>query len=392
MDTRLEREKTKSYLVLLILYISLKPVYLFNSGGLQICDFVFILAVILEVISSRGIIRFGRGNESFDKMMILLVLYQIIINSIWYIIVPDSRLLLSSAFYLYNLIAFFYIVAISRKYGVDTLKKSIVIGLLVSEIITIFGIIIYKGTSARNVGFFNNPNQLGLYGLLVITFLFFIRDYPQKIIRYIMVIMAVVAIVFSVSKAAILALTGFGLLYILFADRQSTMSSRIKKLLLLLVMGALVYIFLFSTSLNSYPLIRFIRLRILNMANENDSGLLTGRGYGRISEMGANILWGMGEGAYFRFNIMNNNEVHSFIASIFVSYGIIGFLGYLLMHLYLIVDKGKTLYNLAGLSGIILYGITHNSIRNTLLWFIFAILYINKSRIGFGNGEADLLT
>ena len=107
---------------------------------------------------------------------------------------------------------------------------------------------------------------------------------------------------------------------------------------------------------------------------ENDSSLSTGRGYSRVWEIGYHFLWGKGEGAYYRFQIMTGLEVHSTFVNILVSYGLIGFAAYVYLIMKPMLHKGETVRNLACFSGLFLYFFTHNGIRNTLLWILLAVV------------------
>ena len=117
---------------------------------------------------------------------------------------------------------------------------------------------------------------------------------------------------------------------------------------------------------------------MLNLSAERDSALGTGRGYDRIREMGIHFLWGMGEGAYGRFQTMSGREVHSTFASLLVSYGLFGLLGYLVLFFKGFVNKRSLLRNLSIMSGIFLYQLSHNGIRNTLLWLVIVLLLLEK--------------
>ena len=118
------------------------------------------------------------------------------------------------------------------------------------------------------------------------------------------------------------------------------------------------------------------RHRILHMASENDSSFGFGRGYNRVFEMGSNVFWGMGEGAFDRFQTLRGLEVHSTYASILVSYGILGTLLFVVCLKKIIIIPGYVKRNLCCLTGIAMYSLTHNGIRNTLIWILFAVMFL----------------
>ena len=93
--------------------------------------------------------------------------------------------------------------------------------------------------------------------------------------------------------------------------------------------------------------------------------------------MNTNIFWGMGEGAYERFSVMTGNEVHSTYISILASYGVIGLFLWLLCMAEFLLRKKQVWFVLVSLSGVALYWVTHNGIRNTMVWMVIALLSIS---------------
>lgn len=99
--------------------------------------------------------------------------------------------------------------------------------------------------------------------------------------------------------------------------------------------------------------------------------LITDRGYYRITEYPEYWILGAGEGAYLeRFGRIM--EFHSTLGNIQVSYGIIGLILFLkFLYLALKNNKFRDWYILFC---ILIYGITHNGIRNSLFWIFLALL------------------
>src|SRR5699024_5619884 len=103
------------------------------------------------------------------------------------------------------------------------------------------------------------------------------------------------------------------------------------------------------------------------------SGIVTERGYNRLIEYPEYWFFGAGEGAYLqRFGI--NMEFHSWLGNSQVSYGIIGVLLFLKL-LYLSIKKNN-FHELYILVSVLVYGITHNEIRNSLLWILLSIIIL----------------
>ena len=148
----------------------------------------------------------------------------------------------------------------------------------------------------------------------------------------------------------------------------------------------MLFIFLFTDSplvMNNRTLY-LARYRLLNMNNERDSDLGEGRGYARAEEVGTNILWGMGEGAFDRFIYKTGAEVHSTYVNMYVSYGLIGIIGYAWIIGYAVLCRKRVIRNIACMSGLLLYFVTHNGIRNTLFWIMLALVIADNALIQKG--------
>lgn len=370
----------KNHIIIpVVVFLALKPIYLFDSGGLQLCDFFMAVAIVYDIITSKGKIEIHRDGGIY-KLLMCLVLFQTIVNLVWFIFYHDTRLMYSSLFYIYNAVAFLYFVNCGFRYGATIFKKSCAYGVIISSAICLLGIVVNAGINVRGLGFFNNPNQLGLHGVLLLTILFFTGNYIRKIVAYSIIVVSLIIIFASASKAAFLAVIGLLLMFVLFYDRRATTGSKIRKVIILIIFAAVVYSFFYADNMliPTNPTIMYMKRRILTMSSESDSNLAMGRGYARIKELGMNFIWGLGEGAYSRFSIMRDHEVHSTFANILVSYGMAGSIGFVLFWEKLFRNRPNTLLNICGFIGIILYSITHNSIRNTMVWLLFAVLFLNK--------------
>ena len=362
---------------ILIIYIALKPLYLSASGTMQVCD-LFFAASVVYLVFVKGKFAFTQYVFSAIKLLVLLIFYMAMVNGVWYFITAERGLLMKMLFYVFNLIAFCVCCIVATSVGMDKLKRALAKGCCLSALITVAGIVVYRGLRARNAGFFNNPNQLGYYALIIFTVLVLWPTYFSTFEKVTVVLVSVWAAFSSGSKAAIIGLAIMVLIYIAIGREKITAKKLAVQMALLLMFLAFVYFFLYGESriITSNATLSYVRQRILNMATENDTGFGQGRGYNRVFEMGNHVLLGMGEGAYDRFHTLKGFEAHSTYVSIFVSYGIIGVLLFLACLKKIIIIPGKVKRNLCCLSGIALYSLTHNGIRNTLLWILLAVMFL----------------
>lgn len=360
------------------LYITLKPLYFWKSGLPQISDVLLILYVLYTVLIKRGKLKIPTFCIMIVCTLTGLVAYQALINLVWSVVVNEA-LYPTVLFYAFNEIALLFCLSLSSDIGVERLKQSVINGCVLSCAVSLIGLGI-GSYSLRGTSFFNNPNQLGYHGILVLSLLISCMDASRPFKTLFITVSAIWLIVVSASKAALLGACGLLVLYLLLGQTNRKIKSKLMQVLLLLLVFGIIYLVFFSNNAHilANERIAFARSRIINMMAENDSALGAGRGYDRIQEIGTHIIWGVGEGAYDRFTSLSGKELHSTYGSIIVSYGIIGAMGYLLVLGRIVFARSPsvTMRNLIWMSGLLLYGVTHNGIRNTLLWVFFAVLLV----------------
>lgn len=373
----LQKEPLKEAAILLI-YFALKPLYLGASGFLQISDVVLLLSLAYLLVKCKGKVRFEQNSGSAVKVFAFMLVYQSGVNLIWGLITGDGTMSRHDLYYLFNFIAFSGTLLIGQYVSIDQIKRAVGKGSFIAVIITAIGLVFFRGAGSRSTGFFNNPNQLGYFAVIMLTIIALCKDQMTKIEIATVFIISFWATVASLSKAAILAYFAEVVVLIVFYQNNRSVKRLLIEFVLLVLAGGAIYLFFFSDSsfvLGNRTLYQ-MRYRILYMSQENDSGFAYGRGYARVLEMLPHILWGTGEGAYERFVARHGTEVHSTFISLLTCYGAVGLFGYLAIFKSC-MGKGKVFWqNMIAMLGLFLYALTHNGIRNTLLWIIFAMLLL----------------
>lgn len=375
---------------ILTLFFALKPLYLFKSGGMQVCDFIIIICFFIILIRDNLRIRvFYRRNKWFAQLSIYTV-YVVSVNLIWFILLAlqnreyHKDLILSCLYYAYNLAVVYMCFKISSDVGFDSTISALTKGCTISCLVNLLGVILHYGHGLRNTGFFNNPNQLGFYSIIILSFLaFFGANFSNKE-KLLVLFTGIYGSVISLSKASIVSMFALGLLHVLGNRKKRHQKKMQMRMLLIVILLLLVYVFLYSdlqVFRNNY-ILNEVRERILYMWAENDSNFGSGRGYSRVTELGLNYLWGMGEGAYTRFAVLQGLEVHSTYVTILVSYGILGVILALPCFIKPLVKHYYTISNICNISGIALYSLTHNGIRNSLVWVLMSTLIISNMGTG----------
>jgi len=374
IDDKINIDFKKIILFLFGLYFILKPFYFWGSGLPQLSDFILIFSVILFLTHIKFNIKIEKDSSWILFLPVLFVFWVTIINFIWVLIYQSSdNFVISSIFYIYNGAIYLLTIFLIQKYKTDALRliyNSVLISLFLQ-----LSLFFFNGgfTGVRATGSFNNPNQLGFYGLLMISLLIILNNKLKVSLKTFLmgISIALFLVLISLSNAAILSALGL-IFFSLFKD------NRYKKEILMIAFFAIfliIFLYYFTDLLEQNSLVNSVQQRVRSIGENNDDNL-EGRGYNRIFDYPKYWVFGAGEGGFNRFGgFLGGSEMHSTIGNIQVSYGLIGtilfssFLGYIF-----IKDKFKNSYVIIF---VLIYGLTHNGIRNTLFWIILAIIILD---------------
>ena len=365
-------EKTVN--TLLFLYILLKPFYLWSSGLPQIADFILVILIIVAVFK----VKFKRNEKIpyiiFTLVSILLLYHVIFVNSIWHIVLGnENSLLFNSLFYIFNVLAMLAVLYLYYD-KVESLLKSIYYGVVCSVGIQCILYFIIGGGNLRETIFFNNPNQLAYYALFCLAYLLIVeRVLNFRPLIYIFAMLGCLFLIFISASLGALAGAIFMLSAYSFVSRKKgvvrfvTTSITIPSL-------AFLYLLMFDNPL--IYRINFLNTFVWRFNNSSVSGegFIVERAYDRILNHPEYWFFGAGEGDYTRFDSVASYEIHSTLGTMFFSYGIIGFFLFSFMLIY-VFHKSRWIYAYP-IIAILIYGLTHNGLRNSMLWLMFSLIIL----------------
>lgn len=363
MVEKLKRFKLSNLALLLMgLGYALRPVYLSNSGLPQLSDFFISFSAIILLVD-----KFLAPNSyilsNMQKYMALVLIYFVLVNTV-------SGLFFGSGNQVpYLIYSIFYLTIFLAYSSVDSDK--------VIRLLYIFGFLglgvlaiqlqlgVQNSASPVRVSLgFNNPNQLGQYCLIISAIaLYSGRKYGFSLMTAMQILLAAFFLVLSLSKAAIISL--LVVFFLVFS------TSRIS----LLVIGLLASIY-FYLNINIFDVsqISLAVDRILSIGSQSDDSL-EGRGYDYIVNYYQYLVFGAGEG-FFR-EVGGEIEIHSLFGTILFHYGIFAFATYIILVFRLSMNK----YNYIIFLPIMLFGITHNIIRDEVLWVLIAV-FMSRTKLG----------
>lgn len=344
---------------LLILFVVSFPFYLFDSGGPQISTiFGALLVVLMLPAISTATMR------PMAVPLLLFTLIALIVNFVNDVLWGTNFALLKfSVFYVYNFLVFVAVFAMMSKDG-DTTARALIFGTLAALALQMALLPVSLTAGVRNSLFFNNPNQLGYWALLSASILAYagaLRGRRPTLLEVGGLVACVALVMFSQSKAAIAAIGVLILLRLGLSMRTMVLGAIGLGVLLLLVD---------VSSLLQVTEERFSRIGV----DEDDN--LWNRGYSRLFEYPQYIILGFGEGEYWR--IGEDLEAHSIFVTLLFSYGISGFASFAWFLIKVIRAKFPT--NLLYLIPTIVYSLSHQGLRFTILWIFLAVLAYGSAK------------
>ena len=345
------------------------PLYIYDSGSLQISHILFFAASAL-FLTRRSIFKLFRNPNVF---FFLFFAYVTLRQCIFLFETNNFEYQIFIFYAVYNWIIYSCFSSVSPQ-NAKFLYITIFKGLIISVIIASLGVIVYAYLNPLNVkgfrtiGTFNNPNQLGYYAVLLLSFVLLFKSAKMnlkiqyKIAIQILPFFSFFLSILSLSKAAIITM----LLGVAYLTKKN----------LLISLSIVVIVCLFS--LNILPVAQLHKLQVVNrlltIGSQSDDSF-EGRGYIGFEELGPlGLFFGTGEGSHLAtYGI----EIHSTIYNLLVSYGLIGVGLFIFFYFGLFRRALTNKIDLAiSMALPMIYGLTHNGIRSTLFWLLLSMIYL----------------
>lgn len=379
-----------------LVYLLLKPFYLFGSGGLQVADAFLIISFVLLLISLKLDESIRKNFVSIakeNKLFIIFVFCTFVINSIYFLYIGEFKFILSILYFIFNLLAIITFSSFYKdKIFLQNVSKVFKFNLILQLVIFLTGIGRYYSVD-RYMGTFNDPNQFGYYILISLFFIYIIKILLSKkeyIAPYLLI--SLFLIFQSASTGMLLGIALFNILitgYYVHKNRRITYA-RIKKTVYAVSISILILIPASIIAIqyplgnnfeksdvaeeNNQSILERIEDKFSKAEGESNISIWEDRGYDIITKYPSNILYGAGEGAYTRFSLATNNfesEIHATLPSILFYYGIIPFL-ILIKWLYAkIKDSDPRI--LLTLAALFVESFTLLNQRQSLFWIIIIL-------------------
>ena len=347
-------EKSKFSRNLLGLSIGLSPVYLWMSGLPQISDMLFFILGIFCLIANR--ISVEKLNASAPVIIVLM--YYVIVNLLSAIFLEATHKFLVIFYILFTLLVVPVASAMSEENILKGLETGFVLGFFILLTQLALGIDKYPGYR-YSLGF-NNPNQLGYFALCGFSFFLLRSIFSEMTLRRVLILTGFfMFVILSFSKGAIVSLLVAFLLFLFASKKMGGLS-----LSIFLIALSTLAIYL-APDLGDQ-----VFNRIVNIGGQSDDSL-EARGYLMFFQYPEAFVFGQGGASYLDRG--DSHEIHSTYANIFVSYGAVGLIGFL----YVVGKASIARKGFIVIVPMLLYGLTHNIIRDEFFWLITTLLFVS---------------
>jgi hypothetical protein len=359
------------YFGFFLIFLVASSVYVFDAGLPQPAD--LLMASLVAVLATGFIIK-PPVHSDLVFVGALFVGYTALVNLLWYTQYQSDRFWLTALYYAFDFGALMVVVSLVRALG-ERFITATRIAIAVAIVLEIIALSVLPRSSIRSVGTFNNPNQLGYWGLMIgCCWLVLKRDEKLTAIDILVLSAAGYVSAESLSKAATLAFTLVFLMGIVF--QRLTRSAKL--MLLVMVFVGTSTVLLDPRSVERFfevDIVKRVDNRLGSIGQQGDDSL-DGRGYDRIWRHPEHLVFGAGEGALYRFTNEvweKDKEMHSTLGTVLFSYGVIGFSLFCAL-LLMVFRRAPRVYALYSLP-IWAYGMTHQGLRDTMLWVFLGMVF-----------------
>jgi len=362
-------------------YLVFSTIYVFQSGIPQPADYIIPGLACIVFFSGRFKITknvlscFKATRDFFILTAIVAISWAILSLATQEVEFGNAArsYLMPILIYFFNLMAVgIFCVLITHRQ--DLAIKSTLYGTLLALVIQVLVLNIYGSIhagSGRSTGTFNNPNQLAyfaiLYGVIAMALSRYYVDsssvqdrFAIKVARlcpFIVLPIVVYLSYVSVSRSGLIA----AMLLVATAHLKS-----VKTLVAFVLFSAIASLFVGDIALEG------VERNLTRRRDQDFSANAVGR-YHRLIEDPEFMIFGAGEGNKHRFTYKGGHEVHSTLGTVLFSYGVLGF--FLYLRIYYRVFKAGGLWYLMMCAPPIVYGLSHNGLRQPGVWLTPIVFY-----------------
>ncbi|MGH6839156.1 MAG: hypothetical protein ACREDT_10215 [Methylocella sp.] len=356
----------------LIVFILLQPFYLWESGLPQIAHLIFAVMFIGVFISGGLVVYLDDQRQARGVLyLVLFTGWAFIVDGIYSVTERSLEPIATALDYAYGLILTLLFLTVMNRGG-RTASRAIYYTFafvaITQAMITATGLgRIYYDVRAMN--FFNNPNQLAYFAVIVsVQLSYFGRKLNINFVLHNLALICMAYVCFrSLSRAGAGAIAATALLdYVLFERNKI----RWYVVLLALILVGVIY----HGRIEHNVFDPFNARLTVGSSAAKYSGtdeLIEGRHYGYLFVEPSRLLVGWGDGQ-FEKHFGNSLELHATLPAVLLAFGVPGITLFILMIWNAVRADWRAA--VVTLGPLFIYGFTHNGIRNPLLFAILGVV------------------
>jgi hypothetical protein len=353
-------------LIMWALFLISTPFYVLNAGMPQPNNLLVLLLVPSAMRWRRG---WHPSLTYILKPLKQFIVWVIVVNYTWALInwkLDYKEYGLFPIYFIFNYLLLFIALAAYNKHREQFLWLTLYC-VFIAVVLQVFLSFAFPTGRVRGSLWFKSPNELGYYALLAACLLAISRkrlEFGMGKAAFALISCAYLASI-SASRAS---LGGIALLYLLLVFSNPRM----------IIVGSIVAVALLIAGGPVFEAIETSQERFM-VAQHADRSFSDERGYSRLWKHPEYLPLGAGEGDWSRFDEPNSKaiEIHSGVATVLFSYGVVGIL--LFASFMLRMLRGATTRAIWMMAPVLLYTVAHQALRFTTLWVVIALFICIKT-------------
>lgn len=367
-----------------LLGVVLDPLHFWKSGVPQVSDFIFACFILLVFIRSfcGGLPLLGRA---LFLPIFLFLTVAAVVSLLNAVVAP--RVVVDFLRIIFVVVLSFSFWQLWNSLNGQIEKERLARALATTVIFSfIFAVSLNFNERPRFNGSFNNPNQMGFY--LTFVCCFFLVSIKYRIlpvwISRAMILISGGFLLYTGSLAAVFVIPFLAVSWIVFD------APKIKAIILSVVLFVSLF-FLLDGIANQFVDLSFFEQSRVAVRAQNDLVEKIGRfssgermrGHEVFLFAPENVLWGVGRGANGRFG--GEHEIHSTIAGVLYSYGLVGSLFFFAFFKNLIKWRVDHVMVIAPMW---VWSVFHYTLNYPMFWLLHVFLFAMASVLSDKNSDS----
>lgn len=398
-----------AFVMILILYLvygvfSLLPWYAFSSGGIQPVDFFLITIFLIFFLRKNSFTFLVLKISIVYSILYLLLIFSTLTLMLSYIFFEYAEtlfLFIQELYYIVIVVAcvnftYFLYVSLGKQRFYEVMLYCLMIGTIMPIFYKLGGINNLDHDNSRAFLSFKNPNQLFIFGTILMTILFYLTLFARKnqlklkrVLSFFESNVFLFLALLSFSRLSVVFLVMYAIYYFALFDFKVEIKLKVIFYVIIAFLAFFVLWFLFGEFFSHYVLIR--RAEDISASSIQSDAMF--RVFEGIEYSFSNAFFFMfGTGQASNPLRIEGLEFHDNFVGIFNQTGIICLLLYVLLNIFVVYDLWKKgWFYLVPFFSYFLISLFHYTFRERFNWLFWAIIIFILSYQKFDENRQNRL-